>query len=170
MTANKATIALVVLAVLSVLLGAGVALSHHAPPAVAQSTSDVAPATLSSQYSMADIDNALATGPVFVEFETTWCPHCKEQHPISAALADEYKGKVTFFFVNAEEDRALANQFQANAYPQMDVIASKSGGGYTYVDNNGKASNSIAASRFLGTTDRNTLKTALDAAVQMRTT
>ena len=160
MTANKTLTALIVLAVFTALLAAGIALPHGAAqPAIAQGTAQ--------QYTMADIDNALAGGPVFIEFETRECSYCKQQRPVSQALADEYRGKVTFIFVDASRDRALAKQFQVSGVPQMDVILDKSAG-YTYVDKDGKASDSIGASRFLGLTDKDTLKTALDAAVHMR--
>jgi thioredoxin-like negative regulator of GroEL len=161
MTANKATTALVVLAVLTALLAAGFALAHSASmPAAAQGTVQ--------QYTMADMDNALAKGPVFVEFETKECSYCKQQRPITEALANDYSGKVTFFFVDANENRALAKQFQVSGVPQMDVLLNKTATGYTYVDKDGKPSDSITASRFQGLTDRDTLRTTLDAAVQMR--
>lgn len=161
MTANKATTALVVLAVFTAVLVAGVALAHSAwTPASAQGTVQ--------QYTMADVDNALAKGPVFIEFETKECGYCKQQRPISEALANDYSGKVTFFFIDAAENRALAKQFQVSGVPQMDVLLSKTATGYTYADRDGKPSDSIAASRFQGLTDRDTLRKTLDAAVQLR--
>jgi thiol-disulfide isomerase/thioredoxin len=161
MTANKATTALVVLAVLTALLATGFALVHSAPlPVAAQGTVQ--------QYTMADIDNALAKGPVFIEFETKECSYCKQQRPISEALASDYGGKVTFLFIDAADNRALARQFQVSGVPQMDILLNKTATGYMYVGNDGKTSDSIAASRFQGLTDRDTLRTALDAAVQMR--
>jgi thioredoxin-like negative regulator of GroEL len=161
MTANKATIALVVLAVFTAVLATGVGLVHSASmPAAAQGTVQ--------QNTMTDVDDALAKGPVFIEFETKECSYCKQQRPISEALANDYSGKVTFFFVDAAENRALAKQFQVSGVPQMDILLNKTATGYTYVDRDGKPSDSIAASRFQGLTDRDTLRTTLDSAVQMR--
>ena len=161
MTANKSTTALVVLAVLGAMCAGGIWLTHGAAqPAVAQVQG-------TAQYTMADIDAALTNGPVFVEFETSECGYCKQQRPISEALASEYHDKVTFFFVDATQNRDLARQFQVSGVPQMDIIANKSVE-YTYVGKDGKTSNSVAASRFLGLTDRDTLKTALDTAVRLR--
>jgi thiol-disulfide isomerase/thioredoxin len=161
MTANKATTALVVLAVLMALLAAGFALAHSASmPAAAQGTVQ--------QYTMADIDNALAKGPVFIEFETKECSYCKQQRPISEALASDYGGKVTFLFIDANENRALFRQFLGTGVPQMDILANKTASGYTYVGSGGTPSDSITASRFQGPTDSDTLRTALDAAVRMR--
>ncbi len=121
-----------------------------------------------AKVSMSDIDSALAKGPVFIEFETEACHYCKEQKPISQGLASDYAGKVTFFFVDAMESRDLAKAFQVSGVPQMDVIASKSDGKYTYIDRNGAVSDSIAASRFVGLTQKEGLKPALDAALQKR--
>jgi thioredoxin 1 len=163
MTANRVLTALVVSAVLAALLSAGIVLTSGVPaPAVAQGTA------VTQRYTMADVDSALATGPVFLEFETKECGYCKQQRPISEALAGEYQGRVTFLFVDANENRDLARAFQVSGVPQMDIILDKSAGGYTYVDKDGKTSGSVGASRFLGLTQQDTLKTALDAAVRMR--
>jgi thiol-disulfide isomerase/thioredoxin len=117
--------------------------------------------------SMSDIDKALANGPVFIEFEMVGCHYCAQQHPISAQLQSDYAGKVTFFFLDANENRDLASTFQVTGVPQMDIIVSKSGNTYTYMGPNGK-SDSISSSRFLGLTQKDDLKTALDAALQAR--
>jgi thioredoxin 1 len=121
-----------------------------------------------AKVTASDIDSALAKGPVFLEFETKECGYCKQQRPISQQLESEYAGKVTFFFVDAAENRDLARAFQVTGVPQMDVIASKSDGKYTYIDKNGAPSDSIGASRFIGLTQKDALKTALDAAIRTR--
>jgi len=171
MTANRVLTALVVSAVLAALLSAGIALTHGAPaPAVAQGTTAVTQRTtaVTQRYTMADVDSALASGPVFLEFETKECGYCKQQRPISEALADEYQGKVTFIFVDANENRELAKAFQVSGVPQMDIVLEKSADGYTYVDKDGKTSGSVGASRFLGLTQKDSLTAALDAAVRLR--
>ncbi len=122
-----------------------------------------------AKVSMSDIDSALAKGPVFIEFETASCHYCQQQKPISEGLASDYSGKVTFFFVDAMENRDLAKSFQVTGVPQMDVIASKSDGKYTYIGRGGAASDSVSASRFVGLTQKEDLKPALDAALQKRT-
>ena len=121
-----------------------------------------------AKITMGDIDSALAKGPVFLEFETKECGYCKQQRPISQQLENEYAGKVTFFFVDAMEDRDLARVFQVTGVPQIDVIASMSDGKYTYIDKNGAPSDSIGASRFVGLTQKGALKKALDAAIHVR--
>ena len=164
MTANSnITTALVVLAVLAALLVTGFGPAQvAAKPALAQAPDSI------QAYSTADIDSALASGPVFVEFETKECGYCKQQKPISEALASEYQGKVTFIFVDASEDRDLARQFQVQGVPQMNVIVNQSASGYTFGDKDGQTSPNLAASRFIGLTQQDALKTALDAAVRMR--
>lgn len=122
-----------------------------------------------AKVSMSDIDSALAKGPVFVEFETASCHYCQQQKPISEGLASDYSGKITFFFVDASENRDLARTFQVSGVPQMDIIVSKADGKYTYVGKDGATSDSITASRFMGLTQKGDLKTALDAALQKRT-
>jgi thiol-disulfide isomerase/thioredoxin len=133
----------------------------------AQQYSPQQPVTQAS-VTMADVDNALANGPVFLEFETSECSYCKQQHPISQQLQSDYAGKVTFFFVDANENRDLARTFQVVSVPQMDIIASKSGSTYTYVDRNGNPSSSIGSSKILGLTQKDTLTQVLNAAVQMK--
>ena len=121
-----------------------------------------------SGVTMADIDCALAKGPVFIEFETAECGYCKQQRPITQQLEAEYAGKATFFYVDAMESRDLAKAFMVTGVPQMDIIAGKADGRYTYIDRNGAPSDSIAASRFLGLTQKDALKKALDAAIKAR--
>lgn len=160
MTANRMTV-LAVLAVLAcALLLAGIAVSHAQTSAPQQ--------TALSKVTMTDVDNALVKGPVFVEFETKECGYCKQQRPISEQLAGDYAGKVTFLFVDASENRDLAKSFQVSGVPQIDIIASKSDGKYTYINKDGATSNSIGNSRIVGLTQKDTLKSALDAAVRTR--
>ena len=123
---------------------------------------------VTAQVSMSDIDSALAKGPVFVEFETASCHYCQQQKPISQGLASDYAGKVTFFFVDANQNRDLAREFQVTGVPQMDVIASGSNGKYTYIGPNGQPSDSVTSSRFIGLTQKGDLKAALDAALKNR--
>lgn len=163
MTAKRLT----VLALLA-LIACAALLSGVACKNAANSQGAIQQPVASAKITMGDVDSALAKGPVFLEFETAECGYCKQQHPISKQLESDYAGKVTFFFVDANENRDLARTFQLTGVPQMDVIASKSDGKYAYIDKNGATSDSIGASRFMGLTQKDTLKTALDAAVRAR--
>ena len=158
---------LTVLAMLALIACAAV-LTGLACNNAAQGQSAVQQPVAAAKVTMGDIDSALAKGPVFVEFETAECGYCKQQRPISQQLQGDYAGKATFFFVDANENRDLARTFQVTGVPQMDVIASKSDGKYTYIDKNGAPSDSIGASRFMGLTQRDALKKALDAAIQAK--
>jgi thiol-disulfide isomerase/thioredoxin len=133
-----------------------------------QQTAVQQPPVTYEKVTPADIDSALANGPVFLEFETRECGYCKQQRPISQQLQGSYAGNVTFFFVDANENRDLARSFQVTGVPQINVIASKSDGKYTYIDKNGATSDSIGASRFIGLTQSDALKTALDGAIRSR--
>lgn len=164
MTANKTLTALIVSAVFTVLIFSAAAAAQSQSMAPQAQNMQAA----SGKITMADIDNALASGPVFVEFETKECGYCKQQKPISQALASDYAGKVTFLFVDATENRDMARAFQVSGVPQMDVIASKTDGKYVYVDKDGKTTDSLASSKFIGLTQKDTLTTALDAAVHAR--
>jgi len=183
MIANRRITVLVISAVVfTMLLGGVIAIAQQCAPALAQNAEPMTPGTsgagisgvgtsgvgTSGKVTVADIDKALASGPVFVEFESKECTYCKQQRPISEALANDYAGKVTFFFVDTTESRDLARTFQVSGVPQMDVIVEKKDGGYTYINKDGATSTSIAASKFLGLTQKDTLKAALDAAVRAR--
>ena len=168
MIANRRITVLVISAVVfTMLLGGVIAIAQQCAPALAQNAGPITAGT-TGKVTMADIDNALASGPVFVEFESKECTYCKQQRPISEALASDYAGKVTFFFVDTTESRDLAKTFQVSGVPQMDVIVEKKDGGYTYINKDGATSSGIANSKFLGLTQKDTLKAALDAAVRMR--
>lgn len=154
MTANRITVLAVLAFVACIMLLSNVVCAAQQPVAQAK-------------MSMSDIDNALTQGPVFLEFETKECGYCKQQHPISQQLQSDYAGKVTFFFIDATENRDMAKAFQVTGVPQIDIIASKSDSKYTYVDKNGKPTDNVGSSRIIGLTQRDALKTALDAAVQL---
>ena len=125
-------------------------------------------AVVSGKVTMADVDNALSAGPVFLEFESKDCSYCKQQRPVSEALARNYPGKVTFFFADASASSDLARAFQVYSVPQIDVIAKKTDGTYLYVGKDGATSNSIGDSKFLGPTSGDDLSKALDKALALR--
>lgn len=156
MTAIKLTV-LTALTILGMVLMAGVV-----------SAQDVSQAQ--SRITMDDIDSALQKGPVFLEFETKECSYCRQQKPITESLESEYSGNVTFFYIDAAENRDIARKFQVSGVPQMNVIVSKTDGGYTYAGRDGRTSENLGETKFVGLTQGDVLKSALDAAVQMRGT
>lgn len=158
---TKRVIISVVLVLLSVMLCTNVATSHQMARTAGISGQ-------AQQITMADIDQALQKGPVFLEFETPECGYCKQQRPISEKLAEEYGSNVTFMFVDAKENRDLARTFQVTGVPQINVIANRTDGQYTYVGRDGTVSGNINESKFLGLTQEAALRTALDTAIKLR--
>jgi thioredoxin 1 len=121
-----------------------------------------------SSGTMKEIDAALEKGPVFIEFGAPWCSWCTAQKPIVEELSNEYPG-VSFIDVNTDENGSLADAFYVNGIPQMDLIVKKNpDGSYLYVDINGKTTSDRKKSAIVGYTEKEALKTALDAAVRAR--
>jgi len=63
--------------------------------------------------------------PCVIDFYTTWCGPCKRLAPIMQELSETYKGKVTFYKVDTEQERELAAVFQINSIPQVLYIPVK---------------------------------------------
>ncbi len=63
-------------------------------------------------FDKAKFDAALAQGkPVIVDFSASWCPTCKQQKPIVAALMKETKlAPVTLFVADYDNETALKKQ------------------------------------------------------------
>jgi thioredoxin 1 len=118
--------------------------------------------------SMEEIDAALESGPVFIEFGASWCQWCTVQKPIVEELSGDYPG-ITFMDVDVDENGSLADAFYVNGIPQMDLIVKKGpDGSYLYVDINGMCTGDRKKSAIIGYTEKEALRTALDAAVSAR--
>lgn len=63
-------------------------------------------------YTKAAFDGAIATGkPAIVHFHAEWCPTCRAQKPIAAALLAEPKRRnVTLFIADYDSEAALRKQ------------------------------------------------------------
>lgn len=57
--------------------------------------------------------------PVVIDFYTTWCGPCKRLAPIMEELAQQYKGQVTFYKADTEQERELAGVFRISSIPQV---------------------------------------------------
>jgi thiol-disulfide isomerase/thioredoxin len=117
---------------------------------------------------MQEIDSALGSGPVFIEFYTAGCEYCQKQKPIIDELRGEYPG-VTFMMIDANQKKDLAKAFQVTGVPQMDVIVKRNDdGSYLYAGNGGSKTGDRSSSRIIGYTEKAALKNILDAALGAR--
>ena len=64
--------------------------------------------------------------PCIIDFYADWCRPCKMVAPIMDELAAEYKGKVTIYNINIDEQRELAGMFNITSIPAV-IFIPKSG-------------------------------------------
>lgn len=57
--------------------------------------------------------------PVVVDFSASWCPPCKQLHPIFNKLARKYHGKVKFIYVDVDKAPQLARQYGVESVPTL---------------------------------------------------
>jgi len=57
-----------------------------------------------------------------IDFYADWCGPCKKVEPILKELAKEYKGKVSFYKINVDEETELATLFGIQSIPTYLVI------------------------------------------------
>ena len=62
--------------------------------------------------------------PIAVNFYVDWCPYCLKFAPILGSLSREYKNKITFVSINAEDSRyeELVQDFEISAYPSLFLV------------------------------------------------
>jgi len=60
-----------------------------------------------------------ATGPVWVDFATYWCPPCRALAPILEALAAERGGTLVVKSVDAETSRGIVTRCDVRAFPTV---------------------------------------------------
>ncbi len=73
-----------------------------------------------------------ADGLKVVDFYAVWCPPCKVLAPILDDLAGDYKGKVGFYKVDAEQLRDLSARYKVEAYPTV-IMFDSTGPVHTWV-------------------------------------
>jgi thioredoxin-like negative regulator of GroEL len=63
-----------------------------------------------------------AQGPVLVEFKASWCPWCRKEEPVIAAIAKEQAGKLTVYSVDTEESPKAARDNRVRGLPVMVIF------------------------------------------------
>lgn len=126
----------------------------------------------SPTISQADIDSALASGPVLVEVDGRTCPHSKKQRPVTQVLQGDYPGKVTFFYVLTDQNPDLTDLFDVTGTPTMVLIVGKDASGYQYMSGVGEVTSDVDQAKFSGEyvnqRAQDKLRNAINAAVSYR--
>ncbi|MDG6242969.1 MAG: thioredoxin family protein [Methanolobus sp.] len=129
------------------------------------STDDSAILTISSTQ---ELNDAIEKGPVLVEIGTDRCPACIALKPVLVQIANEYEGKATVAYINADKTGALAASFRIYSIPDSFVIVERDDQGYIYMGSDGQITMDRNKVRFIGITSKRTLTSALDAAIVYR--
>ena len=65
------------------------------------------------------------TQPCIIDFYADWCRPCKMVAPIMEELATQYKGTVTFYKINIDQEKELAQTFNIQSIPALLYIPVK---------------------------------------------
>jgi thioredoxin 1 len=88
--------------------------------------------------------------PVIVDFWAPWCPWCKRLMPDFESLSDEYRGRLAFTKLNADESPDIASRYGVQGLPTLKFFC---------------AGRPIA--EIVGFLPRNSLKVQLDGMLSM---
>lgn len=60
--------------------------------------------------------------PVVIDFYATWCGPCKTYKPVFDKVANDYIKKASFFRVDVDKCRSLAEEFSISSIPTIVII------------------------------------------------
>ena len=60
--------------------------------------------------------------PVVIDFWAPWCGPCRMFSPIIDEVSEEYKGKIKFVKINADDNQKLAEEYQVMGIPTVALI------------------------------------------------
>lgn len=61
----------------------------------------------------------LSEKPVVVDIYATWCGPCRRLSPIIEELSKEYSGKIDFYKIDLDKNRALGDAFGVQSIPML---------------------------------------------------
>lgn len=114
------------------------------------------------------IDEALVSGPVFVDMGFASCPACKVMKPTIEEISQEYLGKATVMYIDTQENPRVAMSFNVYSVPDMFVIVDNDSEGYLYMTYDGNITRDRNIARFIGVTEKDVLTKTLDLAIASR--
>lgn len=60
--------------------------------------------------------------PVVIDFWAPWCGPCRMFSPIIDEVSEDYKGKIKFVKINADDNQKLAEEYQVMGIPTVALI------------------------------------------------
>lgn len=132
------------------------------------SDDSVAVSTVVNVQDQQQIDEALVSGPVFIDMGFASCPACKIMKPTIEDISGEYSGKVTVMYLDTRENPELAVSFDVYSVPDMFIIVDRDSEGYLYMSSDGNITRDRNIARFIGVTEKDVLTETLDLAIVSR--
>lgn len=65
---------------------------------------------------------AAADVPTIIDFNAVWCGPCQRFKPVFHKVAEEFKGKALFVYVNTDSCPDIAQKYQIQSIPQIVTV------------------------------------------------